>query len=935
MKQYGTNFGGLDWLLILLFLGALMFISAGPSSSLFGGAIFWLVVAPIAFAWRRGWIQRYMDAQKAKEQAEQVAIRQEHAKRQATKTTTPTSDTPQDDRWDEVTWMPAYSISVPASTEWKPANALGLMRAVFERVNRGQVQFSIVATAERIEWQVMHFPHPGQTPLKRAQLENAVQTYYPDAQVEASQIKLFTEPLFRRYRIFGINTVRYFDRALSVNQIRAKSDPLETVVNTMGNLRAGELLRFDVTVVGVNVPTEEEMNRVLLQSMRDAGWEYRRGARHYKDATDMMITEAFTGLAAVFNNNRLKNQMTLRYSEGDTERYLQKLTQPLATTVISMQFDTPDKTRLAVLDDAAGAVLGLSGDEISISQQKSFTADAIHLQDFHDAVSKTPLDYIQHLIPERDDVVDLTAQYTFNLTAEELAALWHPPHMTYENERISWVQSIPTALLDVEEPSLTVGQISVSGAKRAVQIRLADLANHLFVSGMTGTGKSTLYHNLAHQLIQLKRGFTVLDPHGQLVDGLLKTSILEDAKERIVLLELANDEYPVPMNLFRRFPDIPRDEAISHVLYTLQKLYRDQWSHTQMETAFRAFLELIFSDPDATPIDVQEIADNPAYRNRLLNKALAETDRKKRLSRGTRNWWRNFLENKSDSERRKITQPLLNRLNIFLGKAHIEQMTCHPGAIDFRKIIEDDMIVLVNLSGQNIRTEVGSLGAIFFAQLYNAAQSLGYREGEHEPKHYMLIDETHRFMTNMADDAFSEIRKFGVSLIMADQWIGRLDKQTAAAIENNKGNTLTFRVKKEEADRTVALFRPTLETDSIVKFGVGEAAVATQAKGDTVPAFQMKTQDKPQAFERILGEVEIREQSRKNLARLIQYNDPTFAGQVLNADEIDDWIDARYTQETFDKEVKPKERVVTEVDLKTRTPRKKAAETTTTEVDEK
>ncbi|MAU10625.1 MAG: hypothetical protein CL607_12440 [Anaerolineaceae bacterium] len=326
-----------------------------------------------------------------------------------------------------------------------------------------------------------------------------------------------------------------------------------------------------------------------------------------------------------------------------------------------------------------------------------------------------------------------------------------------------------------------------------------------------------------------------------------------------------------------------------------------------MERVVRGFLELILSDPNATPLDIQEVAAKVSYRNRFLNHALEQTKRKDRLSRGSRNFWSEFLT-LSDSNRNRMTQPVFNRLNIFLGKNEVELMTCHPGAINFRQIIDDNMIVLVNLSGQGIASEVESLGAIFFAQLYNAVQTIGYQADGAEPRHYLIIDETHRFMTDMAELAFSEARKFGLSLIMADQWIGQLDVGTQEAIINNKGTTLSFRVADKEAQKTASLFRSNLEPDHLVKFGVGQAAIATLADGANVEAFQMNTYDRPAAMEGVLNEAAVREHARANLTRLVQYEAPRFKGQLLTADEIEDWLDERYAQPKFDAQVKEDEK---------------------------
>jgi ABC-type lipoprotein export system ATPase subunit len=54
----------------------------------------------------------------------------------------------------------------------------------------------------------------------------------------------------------------------------------------------------------------------------------------------------------------------------------------------------------------------------------------------------------------------------------------------------------------------------------------------MYVIGKTGTGKSTLISNLAHQDASNGEGFALLDPHGDLVEQVLQ-SIPEERKSDI------------------------------------------------------------------------------------------------------------------------------------------------------------------------------------------------------------------------------------------------------------------------------------------------------------------------------------------------------------------------------------------------------------------
>src|SRR5947209_20520660 len=58
--------------------------------------------------------------------------------------------------------------------------------------------------------------------------------------------------------------------------------------------------------------------------------------------------------------------------------------------------------------------------------------------------------------------------------------------------------------------------------RRRFGIKRADGRAHMYIIGKTGTGKSTLIANLARQDASNGEGFALLDPHGDLVEQVLK-----------------------------------------------------------------------------------------------------------------------------------------------------------------------------------------------------------------------------------------------------------------------------------------------------------------------------------------------------------------------------------------------------------------------------
>ena len=68
---------------------------------------------------------------------------------------------------------------------------------------------------------------------------------------------------------------------------------------------------------------------------------------------------------------------------------------------------------------------------------------------------------------------------------------------------------------------IVLAETNFRGHRRRFAIKRAD-RRHMYVIGKTGTGKSTLIANLARQDALHGEGFALLDPHGDLVEQVLR-----------------------------------------------------------------------------------------------------------------------------------------------------------------------------------------------------------------------------------------------------------------------------------------------------------------------------------------------------------------------------------------------------------------------------
>src|SRR5580700_78004 len=106
----------------------------------------------------------------------------------------------------------------------------------------------------------------------------------------------------------------------------------------------------------------------------------------------------------------------------------------------------------------------------------------------------------------------------------------------------------------------------------------------MHVIGGSGTGKSTLLFNLIRQDIESGQGVAVLDPHGDLVDSLLRI-IPEERIGDVVLIDPSDEEFSVGFNILAAHSDFEKSLLASDLVSVFRRL-STSWGD-QMDSVLR------------------------------------------------------------------------------------------------------------------------------------------------------------------------------------------------------------------------------------------------------------------------------------------------------------------------------------------------------------
>jgi hypothetical protein len=139
----------------------------------------------------------------------------------------------------------------------------------------------------------------------------------------------------------------------------------------------------------------------------------------------------------------------------------------------------------------------------------------------------------------------------------------------------------------------------------------------------------------------------------------------------------------------------------------------------------------------------------------------------------------------------------------------------------FREVMEKGQILLVNLS--TIGSQVREILGCFFLELMRLT-ALGRNSVAAEsllPFH-IYCDEAHMFITDALEDLIAQTRKFGVSLMLAHQYMSQFSIRKTDAL-SGVGSTIIFRVDRNDAQYLTKDLLGEADVDDLRRLEVGQA----------------------------------------------------------------------------------------------------------------
>ncbi len=330
---------------------------------------------------------------------------------------------------------------------------------------------------------------------------------------------------------------------------------------------------------------------------------------------------------------------------------------------------------------------------------------------------------------------------------------------------------------------------------------------HMYVIGKTGTGKTTLIENMIISDIKAGNGLALIDPHGDLAEDLLNFIPKRRIKETIYF-NPSDLEYPIAFNPLEKVDPDHRHLVCSGLISVFKKIWHESWG-PRMEHILRNAILALLDYPDSTLLDLPPMLVDKDFRKRVLEKV---------TNLQVRNFWFTEFEKYSAWFRSEAVAPIQNKVGQFLATPLIRNIVGQSrSSIDFRKIMDEGKILIVNLSKGRIGEDnCALLGAMIVTKIQLAALSRGdIPEWERRP-FYFYVDEIQNFLTQSFCDILSEARKYGLCLTLTHQYIEQLEEEVRCAVFGNVGTLITFRIGARDAQFLEKEFFPVFDGTDLV-----------------------------------------------------------------------------------------------------------------------
>jgi len=359
-----------------------------------------------------------------------------------------------------------------------------------------------------------------------------------------------------------------------------------------------------------------------------------------------------------------------------------------------------------------------------------------------------------------------------------------------------------------------------------------DRRAHLYAVGKTGTGKSSFLEFLIRQDLVNGNGLALFDPHGDLVERIYRFAV-DTGRTDVVYLNVPDLTQSFGFNPLGGVAPLRRSLAAAGLIEAFKKIFDDSWG-VRLEHFFRHALLLLLDQPSATLADVPRLFLDSQYRKQAVEYATADQ---------VRRFWTFEFPNYPPRFRTEAVAPIMNKVGAFLADPFLYRILATPeSSFDLRDIMDKSHVLLVNLAKGKIGEGPAALfGALMMSSLSLVGLSRSDMPEEKRSDFFIYGDEFQTYTTLAIANMLAELRKYGVGMVLANQYLEQLDPEVKSAILGNISSLVVFRVGASDGSVLGKELGDNFETQDLIALPNRNFFVRMLVKGQYADPFSAKT----------------------------------------------------------------------------------------------
>jgi hypothetical protein len=197
------------------------------------------------------------------------------------------------------------------------------------------------------------------------------------------------------------------------------------------------------------------------------------------------------------------------------------------------------------------------------------------------------------------------------------------------------------------------------------------------------------------------------------------------------------------------------------------------------------------------------------------------------------------------------------KVHKYLGSLVARQIVGQPkSTIDFRQLVAERKIVLINLNAFDVGEDVAALvGGTLLNLAARAISAQAVLAPEARRPVTLIVDEFHTLPAADYEQVFGELAKYGANMLLATQTLARLDRLTMtqqvrdlrAAVFSNLDGLFAFHTSAEDASYLADELGGGLDAQDLLELGQFQcyARISDPSTGKRLPSFSVQLDPPP------------------------------------------------------------------------------------------